>query len=284
MSDVEWIRRPVLRRPILVVAFTGLFDAASAATGATSHLVELHRGDVVARIAAEEFFVFTEQRPMVRLDDVGDRHIDWPDNDFAAAYVPGRPHDLVLVSGIEPHLRWRHFADAIVTVAKELGCEMCVTLGAVPDVVPHTRPSLVFGSSTNAELVRRLGLSTPRYEGPTGVIGVLLDALDRAGVPAISLRAPVPHYAMTFPNPRATVALLEQLQRMLNVPTGAERLAPLVAEWQARHNEAVAGNEQAAAYVPRLEQQYDQRVEAAAVDGDAIASEIEAFLRDQHND
>ena len=161
---------------------------------------------------------------------------------------------------------------------------MVVTVGTVADTQPHTRKPLVFGSSTNEALAARLGLSRPRYEGPTGVVGVLHDRLDRAGVPAIALRAPVPHYLAASPNPKSTVALLQHLEHVLGVPTGHGRLGPEVEEWDRRHDAAVAGDDEAPAYVRQLEIVHDRRLDAAVAEEHDLAAELEAFLREQRGD
>ncbi len=200
-----------------------------------------------------------------------------------SARSAGGPHDLVLLAGEEPNVRWGTFAGLLVEAVQRMRCEMVVTVGTVADTQPHTRVPLVFGSSTNEQLAARLGLSRPRYQGPTGVVGVVHDRLDRAGIPAISLRAPVPHYLAGTPNPKATVALLQHLEHVLGVPTGHGDLADDVALWAVRHQEAVEADEDAPAYVRQLEAVHDQRLDAAVAEGD-LAGELEAFLREQRGD
>src|SRR5205823_13899125 len=155
-------------------------------------------------------------RPSVRLDD-GVRRIVWPENVVYATQRSGEGRDFVLVSGIEPDIHWRGFCDALLEVAERTGCEMVVTLGATPDAVPHTRLPVVFGSSTNAELASRLGLSHPQYQGITGAVGVLHAALDHSRFPAIAMRVGVPYYASAIPNPKAAMALLRQLAHVTGV-------------------------------------------------------------------
>lgn len=285
-DELIWHEEPVLHRAVLVAAFTGWFDIAGGATVAVRHL---GGGDsrLVASIDPDGFFDFTARRPIVSLDGDDRRVIDWPSNEVRVGGARTRsaegPHDLVLLAGEEPNVRWGTFAGLVVQAVQRLRCEMVVTVGTVADTQPHTRVPLVFGSSTNEELAARLGLSRPRYQGPTGVVGVVHDRLDRAGIPAISLRAPVPHYLSGTPNPKATVALLQHLEHVLGVPTGHGELADEVALWAVRHQEAVEADEDAPAYVRQLEAVHDQRLDAAVAEGD-LAGELEAFLREQRGD
>ena len=273
-----------------MTAFTGWFDIAGGATAAVRHLTGTDSG-LVASIDPDGFFDFTVRRPTVSLDDDDRRVVSWPRNEVRvggggvrpAVRSEGGPHDLVLLAGEEPNLRWGTFAGLVVEAVRRLRCEMVVTVGTVADTQPHTRVPLVFGSSTNEQLAARLGLSRPRYQGPTGVVGVLHDRLDRAGIPAISLRAPVPHYLAGTPNPKATVALLQHLEHVLGVPTGHGMLADEVALWAVRHQEAVEADSDAPAYVRQLEAVHDQRLDAALAEGD-LAGELEAFLREQRGE
>jgi hypothetical protein len=277
-DELTWQSAPELVHPVLVVAFTGWFDIAGGATGAVRHLGG-DTGQLVATIDPDGFFDFTARRPTVSFED-GMRVVTWPRNEFRRG--PGAtPHDLLLLAGEEPNVRWATFVGLMQDVVHRLRCEMVVTLGTVADTQPHTRTPLVFGSSTNDPLATRLGLSRPRYEGPTGVIGVLHERLDRAGTPSISLRAPVPHYLAGSPNPKSTVALLQHLEHVLGVPTAHADLSDEVALWDERHSEAVDGDADAPAYVRQLEAVYDQRLDATVTDQGDIAAELEAFLREQ---
>ncbi len=277
-DELTWQATPELDRPVLVMAFTGWFDIAGGATGAVRHLGG-DTGELVAAIDPDGFFDFTSRRPTVALED-GVRVVSWPRNEFRRG-PSSAPHDLLLLAGEEPNVRWSTFVGLVEEVVHRLRCEMVVTLGTVADTQPHTRTPLVFGSSTNEALGSRLGLSRPRYEGPTGVVGVLHERLDRASTPSISLRAPVPHYLAGSPNPKSTVALLQHLEHVLGVPTGHADLADEVALWDDRHDEAVEGDDDAPAYVRQLEAVHDQRLDATVTDEGDIAAELEAFLREQ---
>jgi hypothetical protein len=271
-----------LRSPIMVVALRGWFDVAEAATRALDQLLDGHVGPIVASIDPDPFFDFTQERPEVYLDEDDHRLIRWPANDFRIARYHDGPHDLVVLSGVEPHLRYATFADCIVTVASELACEVVVTVGAAAEAIPHTRLPQVVGSSTNDGLVAALGLTRPQYQGMTGLVGVLQERLDRHGIPAISLRVGVPHYLGNARHPQSSAALLRHLEHVLGVPTGAARLADEITRWRALHDEAVAEDRQAAAYVSMLESDHDRRAEASLPSADDLAADFERFLREQH--
>jgi len=270
-----------LQSPIMVIALRGWFDVAEVATFALDHLVTDRVAPVIASIDPDPFFDFTQERPEVVLDEDDVRHVEWPTNEFRLARYPGRPHDLVVLAGVEPHLRYATFADSIIAVAQRLGCGVVVTVGAAAEALPHTRSPQVVGSSTNDGLVQALGLSRPQYQGITGLVGVLQDRLDRAGIPAVSLRVGVPHYLGNARHPASSFALLLHLEHVLGVPTGHAELRDDIIRWRALHDEAVAEDEQAVAYVAMLEREYDRRTEAELPSGDDLAAEFEKFLRDQ---
>ncbi|MGH9004065.1 MAG: PAC2 family protein, partial [Acidimicrobiia bacterium] len=220
MDRLSWQDRPTLRRPVMVAAFEGWNDAADAASGALTWLRSRWRAQRMATIEPEEFFDFQVSRPQVSLVDGVTRQITWPANDVFSAHIEEVGRDMVLLSGVEPNLRWKTFCDTVLDVARETGCEMVVTLGALLADVPHTRPIRLTGTAADPELIERLGLSHSRYEGPTGIVGVLHDACRGAGFPSVSLWAPVPHYVASPPNPKATRALIERLAELIAVPVG----------------------------------------------------------------
>src|ERR1700733_1575388 len=210
MELVHWEDRPVLRRPLFVIAFEGWNDAGDAATLALDYLAQEWDATRCATIDPEEFYDFTVTRPMVTATSDGDRQIEWPHVELLAARVPGAGHDMLLLRGVEPQLRWRTFCEAVVSVVEAMNAELVVVLGAMLADVPHTRPVRVSGTTTDVALAHRVGLSTSTYEGPTGIVGVLLDALRRAGHPAASFWAAVPHYVHQMPSPKAALALVER--------------------------------------------------------------------------
>lgn len=282
MSDLIWSEIPVLRRPMLLIAFEGIFDAAESATSALRWISDRAEATPMAEIDPDIYFNFQEARPLARIVEDGHRVIDWPKTTIQAVRTSS-DRDLVLMTGIEPHLRWNTFSDHVVEVARRSGCEMVVTVGALVAMVPHTRPFGVTASAVHPELVRRLNLSKPSYQGPTNLIGVINERLERSNVPVISLRVAVPHYVSGPPNPKATRALLRRLQQTTGVSTEYEELDSDVSEWLNRVDQAVASDDESQSYVARLERQVDSDEELLP-SGDDLAAELEAFLRDQRPD
>jgi proteasome assembly chaperone (PAC2) family protein len=281
--DADWDAVGPLRDPVLVVALRGWFDVAGVATGALEWSVQDRDVVVVGSIDPDPFFDFTQERPETYLDEDGDRHIRWPENDFVVARFPEGSRDLVLMSGVEPHLQWTTFADCIVECARKLKCEVVVTVGATADGVPHTRSPHVVGSSTNTALARRLGLSRPQYQGPTGVVGVIHERLEREGITAVSLRVGVPHYLANAQHPKSSAALLRHLEHVLGVPTAHGDMYEEIQRWEELHDAAVEGDDQTLSYLTILEDEYDRRTEETVTSGESLAAEFEKFLREQQD-
>jgi len=281
--DADWEAVGPLRDPVLVVALRGWFDVAGVATGALEWSVQDRDVVVVGSIDPDPFFDFTQERPETYLDEDGDRHIRWPENDFVVVRFPEGSRDLVLMSGVEPHLQWTTFADCIVECARKLKCEVVVTVGATADGVPHTRSPHVVGSSTNTALARRLGLSRPQYQGPTGVVGVIHERLEREGITAVSLRVGVPHYLANAQHPKSSAALLRHLEHVLGVPTAHGEMYEEIQRWEELHDAAVEGDDQTLSYLTILEDEYDRRTEETVASGESLAAEFEKFLREQQD-
>jgi proteasome assembly chaperone (PAC2) family protein len=284
MQDVIWSGRPKLRRPVMVCAFKGWNDAGEAASAAVSFIRESFDAEDVASIDPEEFFDFTAVRPTVRLTEGRTREIDWPSATVSAAEVPGAEGDLVVFQATEPSLRWRRYTDNLVATARELDVRMVVTLGALLADVPHTRPAPVTGSASDQALVEQLGLQLSRYEGPTGIVGVLHDAFRNAGVPSVSLWAAVPHYVSLAPSPKAALALCKRLGQLLEVRIETKELAEAAESYQQQVTEAGATDEETAAYVEELEQRADAITEESIPSGDSLAAELTRFLREREDD
>jgi len=275
-------RRPELTRPVLIGAFRGWNDGAQAASLAAGYLAKTWSAEQFADVDPEHFFDFQATRPHVSLEEGLTRRIDWPETAFYHARPDGLDHDVVLLLGIEPNLRWRTFSELLIGLAEELGVELMITLGALLADVPHTRPAPVTGSASDAELVQRLGLSSSRYEGPTGIVGVLHDSCKQAGIPSASLWAAVPHYVSLTPSPRGAVALCERLGDLIGVEVDVGELEEAARSYEEQVSEAVASDEETAAYVEDLEQRVDQLDETPDLpSGDALAAELTRFLRER---
>ncbi len=269
-----------LNKPVLVVAFKGLFDASGSATSALEWLMEKSESENLGEIDSETFFDFTQERPLISFDKNGERALTWPKNKIVAIRTSGNERDLLAISGIEPHLRWRTFSELLIEVVNKSNAESVITLGSMVGMTPHSRPLTVTGSSTNPELAERLNLEKPSYQGPTGIVGVLHDALDRSKIPVVSLRVSVPHYVPDSPNPKATRALLRRFEQVTGVTTEYEELDGPAADWQKQVDTAVASDDEITAYVTRLETTIDED-ENLLPSGDDLAAEFEAFLREQ---
>ena len=269
-----------LNKPVLVVAFKGLFDASGSATSALEWLMEKSESENLGEIDSETFFDFTQERPLISFDKNGERALTWPKNKIVAIKTNGDERDLLSISGIEPHLRWRTFSELLIEIVDRSNAESVITLGSMVGMTPHSRPLTVTGSSTNPELAERLNLEKPSYQGPTGIVGVLHDALDRSKIPVISLRVSVPHYVPDSPNPKATRALLRRFEQVTGVTTEYEELDGPAADWQKQVDAAVASDDEITAYVTRLETTIDED-ENLLPSGDDLAAEFEAFLREQ---
>jgi len=274
--------RPKLTRPILVAAFRGWNDGAQAASLAAGYLAKTWDADRFAEVDPEDFFDFQAARPHVTLEEGLTRRIDWPETAFYHARPNGLDRDVVLLLGIEPNLRWRTFTELVVGLAEELGIEMLITLGALLADVPHTRSAPVTGSASDEELVEQLGLSASRYEGPTGIVGVLHDVCGKRGIPSASLWAAVPHYVSLTPSPRGALALCERLGSVLGIEIDADELEEAARNYEEQVSEAVASDEETAAYVDELERRSDQLDDATELpSGDALAAELTRFLRER---
>ena len=283
MERFEWSERPELRSPLVVAAFKGWNDAGEAATAALAFLIDSFDATEVARIDPEEFYDFTAVRPTVRLSEGRTRVIEWPENSLHAAQVTGAEHDLLLLQGVEPSLKWKQFTGLVVDIARELGAHMVITLGALLADVPHSRPVPMTGIASDEALVERLGYEGSTYEGPTGIVGVLHHACARAGVSSVSLWASVPHYVAAAPNPKAALALIRSFEGVAGVAVEARDLEESAEDYERQVSAAVASDPEVKSFVERLEQTLDEaetdmppeRIPSA----DSIARDFQRFLR-----
>ena len=279
-GELTWEREWPPRTSILVLAFAGYFDAASAATGAVDHLIEVTAATRLATIDGDPFFDAQQVRPQVVLEDGVTRTIIWPENAILSNDESDAGRELVLLSGIEPHYGWRRFSALIVEVAQHTGAQVVVTLGAMPAQVPHSRMPLDHSSSANPEIAQRFGLARPRYQGITGIVGTLQTAFDQLGIPAISMQVGVPYYAAGAQNWKASAALLRNLEHVTGIPTGHGLLHDRVAEWEQLVDEAVAENPDASGYLPQLEAEYDRQATEQLPSSEDLAAEFERYLRE----
>jgi proteasome assembly chaperone (PAC2) family protein len=285
MDELRVSSRPELKSPVLIAAFRGWNDGGQGASLAAGFLARSWNAARFADIDPESFFDFQATRPHVSLVEGVTRQIDWPDNAFYHAQVPGTERDAVLMLGIEPNLRWGTFTRIVTDLATELHVELVVTLGSLLADVPHTRPAPVTGSASDPELVERLGLEQSRYEGPTGIVGVLHDACKRADLSSASLWAAVPHYVSLAPSPRAALALCTRLGELLGTEVDTHELEEASESYAQQVSEAVASDPETAAYVEELEQRTEaeeQHIEEPDLpSGDAIAAELTQYLRER---
>jgi proteasome assembly chaperone (PAC2) family protein len=289
---------------MLIAAFTGWNDAGDAASSSVRHLVEAWGAAPLAEIDPEEFTDFATVRPHVRLDAERHRSIVWPTVGVWSASTPGG--DVILMLGPEPALRWRLFTEQIIAIAQEYDVSLVLTLGALLADVPHTRPVQLIGTATDQVLIDRYDLQRSRYEGPTGIVGVLHDACTNADLPSASLWAAVPAYASQVPSPKAALALVERSCEILGTPGPIARLQSEAEAYDARVTAFVADDTDLIGYVARLENLSDsgelddddeffddddeddvvggELADDEPVDSDELMAEVERFLRDQGTD
>ncbi len=275
---MELDRCPELINPVLVAAFEGWNDAGDAATGAVEHLEQAWDAKVVSSIDSDDYYDFQVNRPTVSLVDGVTRQISWPTTRVSWCHPPGADFDVVLLRGVEPNMRWRAFCDEILEVIAILEVRMVITLGALLSDTPHTRPTQVSGTAYDAPSAARYGLDQSRYEGPTGIVGILQATCVTAGIPAISFWAGVPHYVSQPPNPKATVALLHSVEEVLDLAVPLGELPDQAVEWRKLVDEMAAEDDEVTEYIRNLEERDDEG-EMRETSGDVIAGEFERYLR-----
>lgn len=276
-----------LRSPVVIMAFTGWSDTGTVTTDVADHLIDAYNAERFLTVDPEDYYVFTETRPHVRIDDEGVRKLDWPENEGYTARLPDGEHDLVIVRGVEPNLRWRTFSERLSDAVAKFEPSLVCTLVARPAATPHTRPIPVTGSSADPRLASKYGLGRSLYQGPTGILGVLHDSLRRRGTGLISLAAGVPHYLNVEENPAATLALLRALEPVLGAVPPLGDLEEEIERFVGRVEEASRGDSQIAEYVRSLEEHFseDREQEDAGEpagdlpSADDILRDVEDFLR-----
>ena len=281
MIEIEQIDDLV--EPVVIAAFEGWNDAADAASSVIDHLIQVWDARIIGAIDPEEFYDFQVNRPVVGLDELGHRRITWPSTQLAIASPPDLERDVILVRGIEPNMRWRQFCAELLAASEELGTQLVVTLGALLADTPHTRPIPVSGTATEPELADRLKLEQSNYEGPTGIVGVFQDACTQVDLPAVSFWAAVPHYVAQPPCPKATLALLGQIEDLLELSIPLADLPEEARAWERGVDELAEEDEEIGDYVRALEETRDT-ADLPEATGEAIAREFERYLKRRESD
>jgi len=284
---MEILKIPVLRSPVMVIAFSGWNDAGEAASGAASHLLGSWTDpefdvvpELIAEVDPEEFYDFQVNRPTVYVDDSSIRNLTWPGTQVFALATPTLSHDFIVVRGVEPSMKWKTFSSDLLDLADDCEVDLVITLGSMLADTPHTRPITVSGSGAHPDIAKRLGVEISKYEGPTGILGVIQDACIRRGIDAISLWAAIPHYASNSPSPKASLALVNALEDFLELSIPQGELPDDALEWEEEVTELAKEDTDVAEYVKALEESKDA-VDLPEATGESIARELERFLRRQ---
>lgn len=279
VDHVHRVSRPSLRRPRALLAWEGWNDACDAASGAVAYILgQRDDPEPFAWVEPEDFYDFQVRRPEVAIDGGGTRKLTWPLTRAYGIETDGE-HDLVLTLGDEPNLRWKTYARSIASILADADVEIVVILGAFIGQVAHTVPVPIVGVATDPELVDRFAVPRSTYEGPSGIVGVMLEACREIGIPAVSLWAATPHYLAANPSPKAMLALLKKAQQVLDVDVDTTELEVATAEFQSRIDEAMADNSDFTGYVERLEQEHEGAVPLDPSDSTELISEIEEYLK-----
>jgi proteasome assembly chaperone (PAC2) family protein len=284
---MEILKIPVLRSPVMVIAFSGWNDAGEAASGAASHLLGCWTDpefdvvpELIAEVDPEEFYDFQVNRPTVYVDDSSIRNLTWPGTQVFALATPTLSHDFIVVRGVEPSMKWKTFSSDLLDLADDCEVDLVITLGSMLADTPHTRPITVSGSGAHPDIATRLGVEISKYEGPTGILGVIQDSCIRRDIDAISLWAAIPHYASNSPSPKASLALVNALEDFLEVSIPQGDLPDEALEWEAEVTELAKEDSDVSEYVKALEESKDA-VDLPEATGESIARELERFLRRQ---
>lgn len=274
---------PDLHNTIVVAAFEGWNDAGNAASDAVAHLAATWNALPIVEIDDEAYYDYQVNRPVIRQNDGVTRELKWPAMRILHCRPPGSDHDVVLMHGVEPNMRWRTFCVELLAIVKKLNVDTVVILGALLADTPHTRSVPVSGAAYSPESARLFGLEKTRYEGPTGIAGVFHYACVAAGIPAVTFWAAIPHYVSQPPNPKATVALLRRVEDVLDAAVPLADLPALAETWEQEITEMATDDEDLTEYVQSLEQRGDAEVDVSEaldkIDGDALAAEFERYLR-----
>ena len=287
---MEILQIPSLRDPIMLIAFSGWNDGAEAATGALDHLLSAwtdSNDDVVpvliAQVDSEDFYDYQMSRPQVRVSDSMQREITWPGTQIFGLSIPSMKKDLVIVTGVEPSMRWKSFTREILDIADDLETSMIITIGAMLSDSPHTRPIRILATTSNPSIGSRLDLQPSNYQGPTGIIGAIQDGCTKRGIESLSLWASVPHYAPNAPSPKASLALIQAIEDYLGISIPLGDLREQAETWEDSVTQLASEDADVADYVKALEASKDA-ADLPEVSGETIAKEFEKYLRRHQED
>ena len=290
VSSMQIHEIPAMRDPIMLIAFTGWNDAGEAASGALDHLLDAWQSatppaiaQLFADVDPEDFYDFQVNRPQILIDDSLVREITWPTTQIYALSIPNFDRDFVIVKGVEPSMRWKSFCTELLDLADDLEVSLVINLGALMADVPHSRPIGVSSTGVHPDIATRLGVEISRYEGPTGILGIISDGCLRRGIDAISLWGAIPHYASSAPSPKASLALINALEDFLEINVPSDELSDAAQEWENEVSEMAQEDSDVAQYVKALEESRDA-AELPDVSGDSIAREFERYLRKRTQD
>ncbi|MBM3703865.1 MAG: PAC2 family protein [Actinobacteria bacterium] len=269
---------PSLRDPILIAAFQGWNDAGEAASKALAHLLSLWPSQLIAEVESEDFYDYQVNRPQVFLDEDGERELSWPTTTIYAVSVPDYDRDLIIVTGVEPSMRWRSFVGEILSLGEDLNISLVVSLGSLLADVPHTRPIPVTLSVANSTLAKKFEVEISRYEGPTGILGAIQDGCNARDIDSVSLWAAIPHYVSAPPCPKATLALINHLEDLLQMNIDEGELPDDARAWELGATQITQEDSEISEYVQSLEESKDA-AELPEASGESIAREFERYLR-----
>jgi predicted ATP-grasp superfamily ATP-dependent carboligase len=280
---MEILRIPQLRSPIMILAFSGWNDAGEAASAALEHLASIWPVQTIGEFDTEEFYDYQNNRPIVSVDESFNRSLTWPTTTVRGVSLPNYDRDLILVSGVEPSLKWRTFVGQLLDLGEDLDISMVVCLGSLLADVPHTRPIPVTATAARPEFGERLGLEMSRYEGPTGILGAIQDACNQREIDALSIWAAIPHYVSSPPCPKATLSLLNHLEDLLELSIDLGELPEDAKAWEIGVDQLSQEDSEIADYVKSLEESKDE-ADLPEATGEAIAREFERYLRRRGED
>lgn len=273
---------PTLKNPIAICAFNGWNDAGEAATGVLTHLMNHRSAQLIAEMNSEDYYDYQQIRPTILVDKSQVRRINWPNTNIYSLTNEKAAQDLILVIGPEPSFKWQTYTDQLIDLFEDLEIELVITLGSLLADAPHTRPISVTGSSASREISERFGFQPSRYEGPTGIVGVIQNRAQIRDIDSLSLWAALPHYAASAPSPKATLALIEELSELIGLELPIGDLSEAATAWEIAVSQLAEEDAEISEYVKQLEADKDD-TDLEETTGDELAKELERYLRKQQD-